>query len=173
MSKRVLVSILLLPAIVVAFGLATRPNELLNFILGPIDDPRYFCGAPDPSPVADLGSSTVLQECSAGKAMTIRRGETIAVALQNNYGVDRYSDWHDFNVSNESVLRTVVAPSARHQVSATGAGISRVVYTRNDEIAVYRALKAGESIISAVQVACGATGGCDRDHRWNVTVDVN
>ena len=168
-----MVSILLLPAIVVAFGLATRPNQLLNFFLGPDDDPRYFCGAPDATPVADLGSSTVLQECSAGKAVRVRRGETIAVDLPNNYGVDRSSDWHDFNVSDKSVLGTVVAPNARLQVSATGTGISRVVYTRNDEIAVYRALKAGESTISAVQVACGAPGGCDRDHRWTVTVDVS
>jgi hypothetical protein len=40
MSKRALVGILLLPAIVVALGFAMRPNQLLNFILGPIDDPR-------------------------------------------------------------------------------------------------------------------------------------
>lgn len=171
--KRVLVSILLLPAIVVALGLATRPDQFLNFILGPVDDPRYFCGAPDPSPVADLGSSTVLQECSAGKAVSIRRGETIAVDLQNNYGIDRTSDWHDFNVSDESVLGKVAAPSARLRVSDTGSGTSRVVYSRSDEIAVYRALKAGESTISAVQVACGAPGGCGRDHRWKVTVEVS
>ena len=98
---------------------------------------------------------------------------TIAVDLQNNYGVDRGSDWHNFNVSDESVLGTVVAPSARLQVSATVSPIGRVVYARNDEIVVYRALKAGESTISAVQVACGAPGGCDRDHRWTVTVDVS
>jgi len=160
MSKRALVSILLLPAIVVALGFATRPYELLNFILGPADDPRYFCGAPDASPVVDLGSSTVLQECSAGKTVKIRRGDTIAVDLQNRYGVDRYSDWHDFNVSDESVLQTVIAPT------------SRAIRPRSDEIAVYRAIKAGESTISAVQVDCGATGGCGRDHRWKVTVEV-
>jgi hypothetical protein len=160
MSKRALVSILLLPAIVVALGFATRPDELLNFILGPVDDPGYFCGAPDASPVADLGSSTVLQECSAGKTVKIGRGETIAVDLQNQYGVDRYSDWHDFTVSDESVLQTVIAPSRRG------------IRPRSDEIAVYRAIKAGESTISAVQVACGATGGCGRDHRWKVAVEV-
>jgi hypothetical protein len=160
MSKRALVGILLLPALVVGLGLATRGDQLLNFILGPVDDPGYFCGAPDPSPVADMGSSTVLQECSAGKTVTIGRGETIAVDLQNHYGIDRYSDWHDFSVSDESVLRTVVAP--------TSGGIR----SPSDDIAVYRALKAGESTISAVQMTCGAPGGCGRDHRWRVTVEV-
>jgi hypothetical protein len=167
-----MVSVLLLPAIVVAFGLVTRPDPILNFVLGPVDDPRYFCGAPDPSPVADVSSSTVLQECSAGKAVSVRRGETIAVDLQNDYGVDTSSDWHDLNVSDEAVLRTVIAPNARFQLSATGAGTSRVVYKRNDEIAVYRVLKAGKSTISAVQVTCYGHGGCGRDHRWKVTVEV-
>ncbi len=39
MSKRTLVSILLLPALVVVLALATHPDEALNFILGPVDDP--------------------------------------------------------------------------------------------------------------------------------------
>jgi hypothetical protein len=167
-SKRALVSILLLPAIVVGFALATRPFTLLNFILGPVDDPGYFCGAPDRSPVADPGSSAVLQECSAGKTVSIRRGDRVAVDLQNNFGVDTYSDWHDFNVSDESVLRTVVAPTNRASTTRTVDGVFR----RSDEIAVYRAIKAGESTISAVQESCFAPNGCGRDHRWKVTVDV-
>jgi hypothetical protein len=161
-SKRALVGILLLPAIVVGFGLATNGDQFLNFILGPVDDPQYFCGAPDPSPVADVGSSTVLQECSAGKTVTIRIGKTIAVDLQNKYGVDTGSAWHDFNVSDELVLRAVVAPT------------SRGIRPRSDEIAVYRAVKGGQSTISAVQVDCGGPHNhCGRGHRWRVTVEVS
>jgi hypothetical protein len=161
MTKRVLVSILLLPAIIVGLGIVTHVDRVLNFILGPVDDPQYFCFFPDPSPVADLGSSTVLQECSAGKTVSIRRGETIAVDLPNPFGVDRTTSWHDFNVSDESVLQTVVAPT------------SKTIHFRRDEIAVYRAVKTGRSSISVLQAVCGAPGGgCGRDHRWKVTVEV-
>ena len=159
--KRVVVSILLIPAMVVVAGLALRSDEVLNFIPGPVDDPQYFCFTPDPSPVADVNSSTVLQECSAGKTVSIGRGEPIAVDLQNSSGVDRTTSWQDFTVSDKSVLQTVVAPTSR--------GDRR----RSDEIAVYRAAKAGQSSISAVQVVCGGIGGgCGRDHRWKVTVEV-
>jgi hypothetical protein len=160
--KRVVVSILLIPALVVVAGLALRSDEVLNFILGPVDDPQYFCFTPDPSPVADVSSSTVLQECSAGKTVSIGRGETIAVDLQNSPGVDRTTNWHDFNVSDESVLQTVVAPTRKG------------VHGRSDMIAVYWAVKRGHSKISAVQLVCGAIGGaCGRDHRWTVTVEVS
>jgi hypothetical protein len=159
--KRVLVSILLLPAMIVAYGLAVRSDQVLNFILGPDDDPLYFCSAPDPSPIADMGSSTVLQECSAGKTVTIGLGETVAVDLLNCYRAVAQSDWHDFNVSDESVLRTVVSPTTR--------GIA----PRTDEIAVYRSLKAGQSTISVIPVNCGANGHPSRDHRWKVTVEVS
>ena len=162
MSKRALVSILLLPAMVMAWGVATRYDQVLNFILGPVDDPQYFCGTPDPSPLADLGTTIVLQECSAGKTVTIKRGETIAVDLPQDLCVDLCTDWHDLGVSDQSVLGAVTAPTRR---------VSRF---RSDEIAAYRALKAGHSTISAVLVQCGDSngGGCRRGHRWSVTVQV-
>src|SRR5258708_39470767 len=96
--------------------------------------------------------------------VSIRRGETIAVDLQNNYGVDRGSDWHNFNVSDESVLGTVVAPSARLQVSATVSPIGRVVYARTAPILVHLALTAGESPITACPVACRGPGGAAPEH---------
>jgi hypothetical protein len=163
MSKRALVGILLLPAIIVVLGLTLRSDQVLNFILGPVDDPQYFCFRSDPSPVVDVATSTVLQECSAGKTVSIRRGETIAVDLQNSSCVDSTTSWHDFHVSDGSILQTVVA-----QTSRGGA------CTRSDEIAVYRAVKTGQSSISAVQLVCGGIGGgCGREHRWKVTVAVS
>jgi hypothetical protein len=77
--KRVLVGVLLIPAMVLVAGLALRSDEILNFILRPVDDPQYLCFVPDASPLTGLASSTVLQECSAGKTVNIARGETIAV----------------------------------------------------------------------------------------------
>lgn len=162
MSKRALVGILLLPAFVAVLGLLLRGDEVLNFILGPIDDQQYFCFRSDPSPVADLSSSTVLQECSAGKTVKIGRGQTIAVDLQNSSGVDSSTSWHDFNVSDESILQTILAPTNRGGARSS------------DEIAVYRAAKRGQSNISAVQVVCGGPHSfCGRNHRWKVTVEVS
>jgi hypothetical protein len=161
-SKKDLALIFLSPVILAAIVLWQNQYQIVGFILGPISDPGYFCGTPDPSPVADLGTTMVLQECSAGKTVTIRRGETIAVDLQHYYCVDMCSDWHDLGVSDQSVLGTIVAPTRRD---------SRL---RSDEIAAYRALEAGQSTISAVLVRCGDSnwGGCDRGHRWSVTVQV-
>jgi hypothetical protein len=173
MSKRALISILLLPAMVMAWGVATRYDQVLNFILGPVDDPQYFCGTPDPSPLADLGTTIVLQECSAGKTVTIKRGERIAVDLRHDQCVDMCSVWHDLGVSDQSVLGAVVAPTRRDSHFRSGSGITSVSRDRSDEIAVYRALITGRSSISAVQVVCGGIGGaCGRDHRWKVTVQV-
>ena len=156
MSKRALVSILILPAIVVAFGLVTHIDDVLNLIVGPDNDPSYFCGAPDPSPVADIGSSTVLQDCSAGTTVSLKGGETIAVDLFASDG------WHELKVSDQSILGTVVAPTRRDTP-----GRYRV-----DEIALYRGLKPGQATITSVQVHCGGPFGCGRSHRWRVTVQV-
>jgi hypothetical protein len=161
--KRVVFSILLIPAMLLVAGVVVRSDEILNFVLGPVDDPQYFCVAPDPSPVADVGSSTVLQECSAGKTVSIAGGEMIAVDLQNSPGVDQTRTWHDFNVSDASVLQTVIAPT------------SRVDRRRTDLIAVYRAVKSGHSSVTVKQLVCGGIGGgwCGRDHLWKVTVEVS
>jgi hypothetical protein len=161
-SKKDLALILLSPVILAAIVLWRDQEQIVGFVFGPINDPSYFCGNPDPSPVADLGTTMVLQECSAGKTVTIKRGETIAVDLRHYYCVDKCSDWHDLGVSDQSVLGTVVAPTTRD---------SRL---HSDEIAAYRALKAGRSTISAVIVQCAYSNNerCDRGHRWSVTVRV-
>jgi hypothetical protein len=158
MTKRAMVGIFLLPAMLVVLGLVLRSDQVLNFILGPVDNPQYFCSIPDPSPVTELGSSTILQECSAGKTVSIGRGETIAIELPYG-GTDSITTWHDFHVSDESVLQTVVAPT---NTSYRG---------RSEEIALYRAAKTGQSRISAVQTTCFRS--CGRDHRWMVTVEVS
>jgi hypothetical protein len=157
MTKRALVGILLLPTVLVVMALVLRSDEVLNFILGPVDDPHYFCFVPDPSPVTDLGSSTILQECSAGKTVSIGHGKTVAIELPSG-GIDSITIWHDFHVSDESVLQTVVAPT---NTSATGP---------SKEIALYRAVKTGQSSISALQAIC--VRSCGRDHRWKVTIQV-
>ncbi len=147
---------LILPAIVVSLGLFTHIGEVLNFIVGPDNDPGYFCVAPDPSPVPDIGSSTVLQDCSAGKTVSIKRGETIAIDLFASDG------WHELNVSDQSILGTVVAPTKRDTPGRF----------RTDEIALYRGLKPGQATISFVQVQCGGPFGCGRSNSWRVTVQV-
>ena len=160
MSKRYLALILLSPTILATLFLVAEREQIAALFLGPAHDPAYFCSTPDPTPVADLGAGLVLQECSAGKTVTVSRGEALAVDLQNLYGVDTSRDWHDLGVSDDSVLGTVVAP------------IARGALPRSDEIAVYRALKAGHSAISAVLVSCTANfgGHCSRGGRWIVTV---
>ena len=158
--KRVLVSILLLPGLIAVVFLAVSAPLILNFVLGPINDPGYFCTTPDPTPVANLNATVVLQECSAGKTVTIRRSTTIAVDLQNFFGVDTSDVWRDLGVSDSSVLETVVSPS------------SRGIRPRSDEIAVYRAISVGQSMITAVLRHSGGGGGYDRGHLWSVTVRV-
>jgi hypothetical protein len=158
--KRVLVSIFLLPGLIAVVILAVWVPSILNFVLGPINDPGYFCNTPDPTPVANLNASVVLQECSAGKTVTANPGAIIAVDLQNFFGVDTSDDWHDLRTSNSSVLETVVSPS------------SRGIRPRSDEIAVYRALRAGQSTVSAVLRHSGGGGGHARGHLWSTTIRV-
>ena len=161
MTKKDLALILLSPAILAAIVLWQSQEQIAGFIFGPVNDPGYFCGTPDPSPVADLGTTLVLQECSAGKTVTIKRGETIAVDLHHYSCADMCRDWQDLGVSNQSVLGTVVAPTRRE------------IRFGSDEIATYRAVEAGQSTISAVLVQCGnSIYRCDRGHRWTVTVRV-
>ena len=158
--KRVLISVLLLPGVLVVVFLAVWAPSILNFVLGPINDPGYFCSTPDPTPVGNLNATVVLQECSAGKTVTISRSTTIAVDLQNVFGVDTSDSWHDLGPSDGSVLETVVSPS------------SRGIRPRSDEIAVYRALSVGQSMITAVLRHSGGGGGYARGHLWSVTVRV-
>jgi len=133
--------------------------------LTPIDDPSYFCNTPDPSPVASISASTILQSCAAGKTITVAKGDTIAVDLLAIVGVDTWSQWTDVTESDGQVL-TTVSPPAR---------VAGVPPQRLDEVAVYRATKSGQATLSAVEQFCTANGGgsCRRGHVWNVTVRVS
>lgn len=137
--------------------------EALAVFDGPIDDAAFFCGAPDPSPAPGIAASIVLQECAAGKSFTVQRGQMIAIDLQGGHGVDTSRAWVDFNVSDSSVLSNLTPP---HTVGGP--------FGRADEVALYQAIRSGESTISGVQMYCTANGGgsCDRGHRWSVTIQV-
>ena len=145
--KRTLISIFLIPALIVLVFLGVWIPSLVNFVLGPINEPGYFCGTADPRPLPNLGASIVLQECAAGTSVTVNDGATIAVDLQNLYGADTSDQWHDLATSDNSVLATVVSPS------------SRGIRPRSDEVAVYRTVKVGRSTISAVLQHNGGAGG--------------
>jgi hypothetical protein len=134
-----------------------------GILSGPIDDPRYFCGAPDPSPAPGISASMVLQECATGKTFTLHRGQTVAIDLPGGgHGVDTSTGWSDFNVSDTSVLSEVTP-----RVTLGGK-------FGQEEIALYRALGSGEATISRVLKHCTANGGgfCDRGYRWSVTIHV-
>src|SRR5712692_5426374 len=131
----------------------------------PIDDPSYFCGVPDPSPVTSTADSIVLQDCAAGKTFTVAKGQSVAIDLQGGNAVDTWTQWTDVTVSDGQVLSTVTAP----------ARVRGVPPQRLDEVAVYRAAQTGEATLSAVEQSCTANGGpkCDRGHLWSVTVRVS
>lgn len=134
----------------------------------PVDHAGFFCGVantsdlPGPVPSQDLATATVLRECSAGAPVVIRRGETIAVDLQNLYGVDGSSVWQNVGVSDTSVLVTVT------RSSPIGVPAPR------DEIVIYRGLRVGQSTISAVLFDCTTNfgGHCDQGRRWSVNIRV-
>jgi hypothetical protein len=130
----------------------------------PIDDPSYFCGAPDPSPVTSIAASTILQDCAAGKTFTLAKRQTVAVDLQGGNGVDTWTQWTDVTVSDGQVLSTVSGP----------ARVRGVPPQRLDEVAIYQATQTGQATLSAVEQHCSANGGshCQRGHRWSVTVRV-
>jgi putative intracellular protease/amidase len=136
-----------------------------NAEIAPIDDPSYFCGAPDPSPVTSIVASTILQDCAADKTVTLAKGLTVAVDLQGGNGVDTWYQWTDVTVSDGQVLSTV-SPPAR---------VRGVPPQRLDEVAVYRAAQTGQATLSAVEQFCTANGGggCGRGHLWSVTVRVS
>ena len=156
-----------------AIGLVLLPvrDRVLSFVFGPDGDPRFFCTAPDPSPLPTIESAKVLQECSAGETVAVRSGEIIAVDLPAGLGVDTSATWNAFSVSDHSVLDTIAAPSVLESRTTDNRGITRI---RQDTVSLYRAAKAGESTISAVQTWCTANGGgyCNRPHRWSVRVQV-
>jgi len=145
--------------------LAVAAWVIYNAAFAPIDDPSYFCGAPDPSPVTSIAATSILQDCAAGKTFTIAKGQAIAVDLQGGNGVDTWTQWTDVTVSDTDVLSTVGAP----------ARIRGFPPQRLDEVAVYRAIKTGQATLSAVEQWCTANGGgsCRRGYRWSVTIRVD
>jgi hypothetical protein len=169
--KRTIVGILAIPILVVGLALLTAGDRVVNFVLGPDDDPHFFCTGPDPSPFPTISSSSVLQECSAGKTVTIRHGDIIVVDLPSGMCIDTCSTWDDFAISDRSVLRLVSGPAVQQSRTTDESG---AVFVRQDEIAEYRALKAGKSTLSAVLTWCTANfgGHCARGHRWRADVTV-
>ena len=144
--------------IIVCLGLGVW---IYSAAFAPIDDPAYFCGAPDPSPVTSIAATDILQDCAAGKTFTLAKGEAIAVDLQGGNGVDTWTQWSDVSVSDGQVLSTVRAP----------ARVRGFPPQRLDEVAVYRATKTGQATLTAVEQWCsGNTGTCRRGHLWRVTV---
>ena len=137
-----------------------------TYAFAPVNDPSYFCGAPDPSPVTSIAASTILQDCAAGKTFTVAKGETIVVDLAGYTGIDTYGLWGDLMVSDNHVLRTV-SPPARIRGTPP-------LQFRLDEVAVYQAGQTGEATLSAVEQGCTANfgGHCGRGHLWSVTIRV-
>lgn len=131
---------------------------LYNVAFGPND---YSCNVADPTPLTDIRSRYLLQECAAGKSFAISRGETIAIDLQNHYGVDTYEEWRDLSAADSSVLGTVEAP--------TRIGLR----PRSDEVAVYAGLRSGVSEVTATRYSCGSFGTCGGRQRWRVKVRVS
>jgi hypothetical protein len=137
---------------------------IYNFVFVPTDDPSYFCGTPDPSPLTTISAALVLQECAAAKTFTLEKGQTVALDLSGSAGVDTSDLWKDVAVSDASVLSTVSGP-AQIEMDST--------YRRVDEVAIYRAAKSGQATISAVRQRCGGNAfRCDKGHRWRATVRV-
>jgi len=134
------------------------------YAFAPINDPSYFCGSPDPSPLTSIAASTILQGCAAGKTFAVAKGETIAVDLAGFSGVDTGTLWGDVMVSDSKVLSTV-SPRARIEGAQQ----------RLDEVVIYLAAQTGQVTLSAVEQGCSANfgGRCGRGHLWSVTVRVH
>jgi putative intracellular protease/amidase len=150
-------------ATVVCLGVAAW--AIYNAAFAPIDDPSYFCSGPDPSPMTSIAASTILQDCAAGKTVTLAKGSTVGVDLQGGNGVDTWYQWTDVTVSDGHVLGTVSPPTR----------VRGIPPQRLDEVAVYRAAQTGQATLTAVEQFCTANGGggCGRGHLWSVTVRVS
>ena len=136
-------------------------------LIAPLEDPSYFCTAPDPSLPSSIVADTILQDCAAGKTIAVPRGRTVTVALESDVNVDVWTQWSDVTVSSGQVLVTVGAPIRIPE--------STVRYTgRSYEVAVYQAGRPGQAMLSAVQSWCDGNhgGACDRGRRWWVKVEV-
>ena len=165
--RRVIVSILLIPALLAVVLLALSARSIIYSIQGPIDDPSLLCRSADPSPVAETDDAQlVLQGCAAGKTFTIRRGETIAVDLTGSGGVDTTGTFHDLKVSDSSILGTAVSP--RTVYSNSRGGTQGRFF---DYFAVYVGVRNGQATISALLNGCVNTA-CRDTNLWRATVKV-
>jgi len=137
---------------------------LYNAAFAPIDDPSHFCQAPDPSPIASIAASVVLEDCAAGKTVSVAKDQIVAIDLQNARGVDTWTQWTDLSISDGQVLSTV---SGLTQL----AGEPPV---REDDVALFRAMEPGQATITVLAQYCTANGGgsCGRSYLWRVTVRV-
>jgi hypothetical protein len=148
----------------IAIGCLAVGVWIYKAAIAPIDDPSFFCGGPDPSPVT-IAAPLILQECAAGNTITLAIGETVEVDLQGGGAVDFSYEWTDLTVSDGKVLSTVTAPARVRGVSPE----------RLDEVAVYQAAHTGSAMLQAVIQFCTANGGggCRRGHLWSVTIRVS
>lgn len=136
-------------------GETSSLDPIVDFYERPNDTPQVFCNSPDPNPWPQAsGTSLVLQDCSAGKTYTLRRGGTLAVDLTTD-GFTGFAI-HDLTVSDSSILQAVTAPKT---VSGFG-----------DYFAVYRAVGSGRVDLNALWRYC--SNGCSDSLRWEATVRV-
>ena len=162
---------------VAALAITVGGVWIYGAISAPIDDPTYFCEAStralnfDPGPAPSLTASVVLRDCPDVPTVKLAREQTIAVDLvAYDHGVDSYTRWEDVTVSDERVLSRVRGPE-RVRVPAPAGNFSP---WRVDEVAIYEAAGRGQATLAAVEHFCrgGPKYGCDRGHRWTVTVSV-
>lgn len=156
-TRRLLVAGALAGLTIATIGAA---EYAVNF---PLDDPSFFCQSPDPSPPSSIVADTIVQECAAGKTVTVSRGQTVAVALEAEWNVDTGTKWTDVSVANSGVLHDVNAP-----IRVAGQSVSNRYFV----VAVYRANQPGDTTIDAVEHFCNAILKCDRGARWWVTIEV-
>ena len=110
-------------------------------------------------------ADSVLQSCAAGKTVTIARGQTVAVVLRAYFNVDQYEQVTDFSVSDRNVL-SAVGGSPQSLPGPSNGGFEY-------EVALFRADRAGETTISAVDRQCnGNLDACNRGYLWWVTIEV-
>ena len=159
-SRRVIWAGALAGLAIATVGTGVWGNNALNV---PLDDPGYFCNSPDPSPPSSIAADTILQDCAAGKTISLSRDETVAVALVDLWNVDVGTQWIDLAAADPNVLREV------RLASVPGPANSQLTYL----VGVYRANQPGETTLSAVQHCCNQNfGSCDRGRRWSVTIKV-
>jgi hypothetical protein len=161
-SKRVFWAGALAGLAIATIGTAVWGYRAVNV---PFDDPSAFCSSPDPSPPSSVVADSILQDCAAGKTMTLSRGQTMAVVLRAYSNVDQYEEVTDYSVSNPNVV-SAVGGSPYSSPGPPNSGF-------NYEVAQFTANQPGEATISALDRFCnGNLQVCNRGFRWWVTIEV-